>query len=290
MLQVSAPAMAQFQDLTRCLLAAGGATHPEGNRTYLLYTDHSSLISKHWNGSAFGDQELITADVRANSSASMILTLSTRLIICISSASTLLAFHYDEDDEEWAEDTGIPRFEVHPVGRLAVSSSEDGRISIFFQDAAGRLIHLDDSWAATILPASPLEGSPISTVIVDGKTHAMYISAEDHCMHDLSETTNGSWSDEVMVGCKLEQKAMRFMVSQNAESRALEAYVLTEAREVLQVIAHEGGMTRELGKVDKEGNFVAGTSAECCRFIWLPILMLSFRIDVRLFERRAICW
>lgn len=68
--------MAQFQDLARCLLAAGHATGLDGKDTYLLYTDRSSITCKQWTGKSFGNQALVAKGVRPNSTAVYLLTHS----------------------------------------------------------------------------------------------------------------------------------------------------------------------------------------------------------------------
>jgi len=260
--------------------------HPEGIGAYLLYTDRSALISKHWNGSTFGDQELIATNVRENSPAAYLITPTTRLIMCISSASTLLVFRYDDEEEEWIQDAAVPRLEVHSTGKFAASMSCDGHFCVFFQDARGRLIHLDESWFSTILLVDILDGSPISTVVINEKTHVVYISAEDHCMHDLSGDVGGKWDDVVMVGCAFDIKIERFIVAENESSGALEAYVLTEARDIIQVIAEGEGTKRDLGKVDESGNFVAGIGTSSSRFICVPLVSI-FKSNVKISVKRV---
>ncbi|THH20744.1 hypothetical protein EW146_g691 [Bondarzewia mesenterica] len=269
--------MAQFQDLTRRLLAAGGAMHPEGKSMYLLYADRSSLISKHWTGNAFGDQDIVATSVRTNSTASYVLAPNSRRIICISSSSALRALTYNDEDEEWVDDT-IPHHDVHPEGKIATSFGADNRAYVFFQDPAGRLIQLDDAWNPTVLPVEPVAGSPITTAFVENKIHTFYISAKDNCIHYVIQEGGNSWSDKLMSKCSFEEeKVKRFSVGKNEESGALEAYVLTEKSALLQVVGNQDGTADAgeektvLGKVDQTGTFVAGTSAECCRRVWRPV-------------------
>ncbi|THH06242.1 hypothetical protein EW146_g9675 [Bondarzewia mesenterica] len=268
--------MAEFQDLTRRLLAAGGAMDPEGKSMYLLYADHSSLVSKHWTGTSFGDQDVVATSVRTNSTASYLLAQNTRRIICISSSSALRALTYNDDDEEWVDDT-IPRHDVHPEGKLATSFDADNRVYVFFQDPAGRLIQVDDAWNPTVLLAEPVAGSPIATAFVEDKIHVFYISAKDNCIHYVIQGGGSGWSDELMSKCSFEEeKVKRFSVGQNEESGALEAYVLTEKSALLQIVGKQdekveaGEEKTVLGKVDETGTFVAGTSAECCPRLWGP--------------------
>ncbi|KAI0918883.1 hypothetical protein AcV5_001947 [Taiwanofungus camphoratus] len=264
--------MAQLQDLTRCLLAAGGAVRSDGKGTYLFYTDQSALTSKLWTGTSFGDQELICTSVRPNSTASFLLGSTTRLVICISTASALSAYRYDEEEEEWVEDNAVSHYKVHPVGMLTASIDSNESVCVFFQDTSGHLIYLDNSWTSTVLPADPIAGSPISTTVVEGQMHVFYISSHDSSMHYVTKGVDGNWSDKVMARHAFEEGLRRFMVAKNEESGAFEAYILTGRNAVLHMTTEGGGEVKQLGKVDKDGKFVAGTSAECCPYVWAPVV------------------
>ncbi|KAF8517817.1 hypothetical protein JB92DRAFT_2904692 [Gautieria morchelliformis] len=263
--------MAQFQDLTRVLLSAGGAPHPEGKGSYLLYTDQSSLTSKHWTGNTFGDQELVAKSVRANSPAAYLLAPTTRLIICISSSSTLRALRYDDDDEEWVDDKTILHIDVHPEGKLSASLDRNEDVRVVYQDPMGNLVFLNN-WTPTVLPADPIAGSPLSTVVDGDKLHVFYISAKDNCIHYVTRAPEGSWSGNVMVNCPVEEKIKRFIVAPIGDTINFDAYLLTADDMLLQVTPEGDGVKRELGKIDSKGIFVPGTSAQCCPFVWVTFV------------------
>ncbi|ETW77756.1 hypothetical protein HETIRDRAFT_453889 [Heterobasidion irregulare TC 32-1] len=247
--------MAQFQDLTRRLLAAGGAMDPEGKSMFLLYTDRSSLVSKHWTGETFGDQDVVATSIRANSTASYLFSPNSRRIICISAASAIRSLTFNEDEEEWVDDA-IPRHDVHPEGKLATAFGADHRAYVFFQNPAGQLVQLDDRWNPTILPADPVVGSPLATTVGE-KIHLFYLSTKDNCIHYVVQGDEGSWSDKVVSKAALEGKVKRFSVGKNEETGVFEVYVLTEKNGLLQIVGDEDGKANAsaektvLGKVDE---------------------------------------
>jgi len=262
-------------------MAAGGAVDPEGKGTFLLYVDpeRSRLTSKLWTGGKkFGPQELITSSVRPKSSASYLLTPTTQLIVCVSSANELRAL--SNDDEEWEDDDDISRHKVHPDGKVAAALGADQHVRVLFQDPSKRLILLDrvdESWKPTVLPANPIEGSPFGTSTAEDKLHIFYISADDHYMHQVVQEADGSWKDRVFASCSFEEEKLtpkRFMVTRNPESNTFEVYVLT-VRNALLKITQDGetsnGELKVLGNVDDKGEFVAGTSAQFAGYIWMPV-------------------
>lgn len=259
--------MAEFQTLTRILLAAGGAMLPEA--MYLLYTDKSSVVSKELKGNSFGDQVVIAKarSVRPNSPASYLFSDDTQLVICISSSNFLRTIHWDDDEEEWIEDFSIPRHQVHPNGNLASSFDLYGRVSVFFQDPSSRLIHLNESWKPTVLPAQPMTGTPLSIL----NNNVFYISAQDNYMHYVAKGGDGSWTDNILANVEITEKIKRFMVTENGDSKCMEAYMLTQEHSVLLLTAEGQGEKKMLGHVDPSGRFVADTSAESCRHVWLRV-------------------
>ncbi|KAL6305494.1 hypothetical protein BKA93DRAFT_824901 [Sparassis latifolia] len=266
--------MAQLQDLSRSLLAAGGAMHPEGKGTYLLYTDDDSLISKLWTGTEFDESDLIATSIRTGSPASYLLTDDIRLVVCITSDNTVRVLRYDKDEEEWTDDDTIPRYEVHSAGQLAACLGVDGRLNTFFQDTSGRLIFLDESWNPTVLPVDVQIGSPIALAIVEKKGDAhlyVFYVSKDNRVHFVAQDDTGSWSDSRMVNCQVEEKVVRFRVALNEQTDAFEAYALTDGRTVLQITGKGDGQKNELGKIDQDGVFVPGTSAECAVYVWVMV-------------------
>ncbi|KAH9828785.1 uncharacterized protein C8Q71DRAFT_792452 [Rhodofomes roseus] len=250
--------MSQLQDLTRCLLAAGYAARPD--RQYLLYTQDGVLISKLWTGDSFGEEELVATSVRPDSSAAILADADDRVIIGITASSTLAAFQYDEDEEEWIQDGALSAYNVHEKGRLSACYTADHRICIVFQNGSGALVHIEETevdsegsldegtgWTATVLKkaSDPLPGTPISTVLDDNGLHVFYVSAADQRVHHLHG--GETWADEEMFDQTL-------------------GPVVTADKAVLQV--EDGGDKRELGKVDDNGKLVPSTTAECFFFFY----------------------
>ncbi|PCH33954.1 hypothetical protein WOLCODRAFT_148019 [Wolfiporia cocos MD-104 SS10] len=356
--------MSQLQDLTRSLLAAGGAAHPEGKGAYFLYSERASLISKHWTGSAFGDGELITDNVRSDSTAAYLISPSSRLVVCISSSSTLRLLRYDEDDEEWVDDDKFPQLSVHRDGNLSadidedgqisvffqdasghlvafgdgelitdnvrsdstaaylispssrlvvcISSSstlrllrydeddeewvdddkfpqlsvhrdgnlsadidEDGQISVFFQDASGHLVYVNTAGAPIVLPANPVAGSPISALRTGGEPAAFYVSAKDSHLHYITQSRSGTWTDQSLMDLTIEDRLRQIMVG-GSEKSGPEIFALTEDRKLLQYVMGGEGQRRELGKVDQAGKYVPGTTAEFCVDLRVKIFCHTF--------------
>lgn len=264
--------MAQFQDLSRVLLAAGCATHPEGDGTYFLYTNNTNLTSKILADNNWGDQEILVKNVRSGSPAACLLSSSTKLIIYVTSTSSLAAIRYDEDDEEWYEDDGVPAEQLNGAGKLAgvFRPGTKEEFYIFFQDQRNKLICIDHEWSSVTLPANPLEGTPLCATVIDNKIYLFYVSDGDHCLHYLLEEDD-DWIDSIMVKCVFDETLRSFTVAKNGDGM-LEAYILTVGNVVLQVVGKGKGEVRELGRVDQDGKFIAGKDIEFATFVWAPIV------------------
>jgi len=251
----------QLQELSRSLLAAGSAPDPKGEGEYLLYVDpnKSFLNCKHWTGDAFGRQELVASSVRPNSTAAYLITPTEKLIICISPSSNLSAYTYDNDECEWVEsdDHPIAAYKVHPDGKLAASLDDKGQVYACFQDASQRLVYLDHKWSSTVLPATPVAGSPFSTSFFDDTLHLYYISATDNYIHDVTRK-NGTWRDTVVIKYAFQTRIKAFFMTEN-ESGGAESYALTQEN-ALQKFAAEGEITK-LGNV-RDGKFMPQTTEE----------------------------
>lgn len=292
--------MAQFQELTRILTAAGGARSTTDNETVFLYTSNGTLVSKVFADDKWGDQDILASGVRANSPACYLRGISASLIFYIDSASTLHGLRYDNDEEEWLDDDTIPAVQLHDEGRLAACfvSDDETKTYTFYQNPSQELICLDSEWAPSVLPANPLVGTHLYALVIDERVHVFYVGSDDHFMHYLVEESNGVWVDEVLAKCKLDSTLTRFMV--NRGETDLEAYAITDRKVIVQVRGGDEGSVEELGTVDEEGTFVPGTSAECCRWIlnWWSSLFVSFsigfrvepRIGYRVEPRRAVYW
>jgi hypothetical protein len=255
--------MSQLHDLVRILVAAGNATHPKGKGIYLLLVDNKtcSLTSNLWTGSDFSARELITESVRPNSLASYLITPTVETIIYISSSSSLNVIRYSDDDGDWIIDDSVAQHEVHRDGKLAALVGADGHPRVFFQDPSKRLIYLDNSWIPKVLPADPVNGSPLSTLAVGGQVHLFYVSASDNCLHYATQQQDGSWTDTSLPKFTFEVKLRRLLVVQD-ESGAFEAFALTEGDELVLVTAAEH---ETLGALDEMGKLVLSSSAENTR-------------------------
>jgi hypothetical protein len=260
--------MARLENLSRCLAAAGGVALPGNKGTFFLYSEDSALVSKEWTGKSFGNQELIASSVLPSSVASYLITPSGRLVICISSTSTLRAVAYDEDDGEWVDDESLGLHKLHPKGKVSGVVGRDGGRHVFFQDPSKRLIHLNNAWAPTVLPVNAVEGSPLAISAADGQVRLFYISASDGYIHNVTQQMDGGWSDAIFVKYAFEEneKPARFIVSPN-EQGDLVVFALTEERKLLQMSAD--GQKTMLGSVDEAGGWVPANKEEA--IIWIPL-------------------
>ncbi|PCH33964.1 hypothetical protein WOLCODRAFT_141892 [Wolfiporia cocos MD-104 SS10] len=254
--------MSHLQDVTRFLLAAGGAAHPQDKGMYLLYTNHAILTIKHWTGTVVGDQELITKSVRADSTASYVLKSDgTHLIFCISLSSTIRALRLAEEEEGWVNHE-IPPFDVHSMGSLAATIDRGGRRSVLFQDASGKLVHLDDTWTPSVLPVDAVIGSPIATLQYGDNVRAFYISAADNCMHDVTRCRKVGWRDRRTNSYIFSKMPKRLTVGRRG-SGSFETFALTADDMLLLIL--DNGQSHVLGKVDGMGVLWAGDGPMCCR-------------------------
>jgi hypothetical protein len=256
--------MSQVQLLAQCLQAAGYTLSTQGDGLYLLYVDpeKSSLISKFWVSDKFTDQELIAASVRPNSSASYLTTSTGKLAVCISPSSTLRIIRYDEDEEDWVEDDTIGQLAVHPDSKVAAAVSVDQKTHVLFQDPSMRLVYLDAAWTATVLPAEPVVGTPLATIVIDSGVNVFYISAVDNRLHCVSQGPGNSWNDAACGQYTFEATPKQiYLTAKQGGQGGLEVYVMSEKNEVQQIAA---GQAKILGKVDEVGKFVPLTTEECC--------------------------
>lgn len=248
--------MTDLQDITRRLLAAGHATSPGDNGIDLLDVNptNSNLTYKRWTGNGFSDEELIAISVRPKSSAAYLSNSAKKLILCISSTSTLRAIGYDNNYREWIDDESGDQ-KVHPESNVAASFATDGLQHVFIQDPWKRLVHFDNVWMPTVLPANPVQGTPLSTLVVGGRVQLFYISANNNYVHYTTQQQNGSWSDTVFATYAFDskQKPKRLFIMQN-NSGVLECYVLTEDNALLMITAD--AKVTLLGTVNSAGQLV----------------------------------
>lgn len=262
--------MAQLQLLTNLLLAAGDAPDPEGEGLHCLFTnERSSLISKHWTGTAYGKKELVTDDIRSDSSAAYILTDDIRIIFCVSGKSYFRAIKYDEEEEEWLDEE-LPHYELHPEGHITGFIGPDSRAFALFQAPSGHLVSLNDTWVSSVLHANAAIATPIATAFVGTQLLAIYLGKDNH-LRLIKQSSDGRFGeDTIFAPCIFEGKLKKIRLSGDEGSQNLEAYVLTEKRGIFLV--KQGAEERKsLGTVGNNGVFVPGTDAESTvllKFLW----------------------
>ncbi|KAF7790148.1 hypothetical protein EIP86_001100 [Pleurotus ostreatoroseus] len=238
--------MAQFQELTRILLAASCAPDPTGNGTYFVYTSNGYLVYKHLIGETFGDQDIISKDVP----------------------------QFDAEDEEWSVAGTDSAQQLHVESKIAgcfLPESGD-RFYIFFQDPEKRLICLDSDWKPTVLPADPLAGTPLCAASINGRVQVFYVGDKDHFLHYLAVSGEGVWVDNIVAKCVFDESLRSLTVAIDGEGN-LEIYILTVGNVLLHVGGGVEGVTSELGKVNQEGKFVANKDVEAAKFIFKPIII-----------------
>ncbi|KAF9465822.1 hypothetical protein BDZ94DRAFT_1253272 [Collybia nuda] len=265
--------MSQLQELTRFMVAAGGAKPPGSESTHLLYNEDSSLILKEWNGTTYDSQELIASDALPDSPAVYLLPPdSDKRIVYINSSLALGSLVYDEESEEWAEDEEFGQHEVHPDGKLVGTVGEDGDQHIFFQDQAKNLVHLDDEWTPTILPATAATGSSLAALAFNDKVYLFYTSANDNTPRFLTLQDDDTWTDAKHAAYTFEanETPKRFLASPDTDG-ALDLYVLTEQKALFRVSAD--GKKTTLGTVTEDGEWKPTTKEEC--FILIAIVAIG---------------
>ena len=256
--------IAQLQNLTRSLLAAGYSKSQDGKEQYLLYVDqHTCLLQfQHWSNDFIAKEELVGASaVRPNSTAACVITPIGKLIICITPSSTLGSYTYDNKECEWVQndDDPLSTYVVHHDGKVAASVDANGRVHVVFQDASHRLTYVDNQWSGTVLPATPLVGSPISISVVGNILRVYYISAKDNLIHDLSRA-GGSWHDIVVTKHRFYKKIHSFVVVES-ERGDNELYMMSDDDVLLKIDVQ--GRLMKLGNVQK-GKFMSERSVDGC--------------------------
>ncbi|KIY47181.1 hypothetical protein FISHEDRAFT_59821 [Fistulina hepatica ATCC 64428] len=259
--------MSQLEDLTRCLVAVGGTMFPGADERELLYVNGRSLVSKLWTGQSFGTQQLVAASVRPSSSAVYIVKGKEKYIICISDSSVLRALVYDEDAEEWVDDGALGEHKVYPEGKVAGVVSENDKQYIFYQDAFGTIIHLDDDWTATPLPIiSAQPGSPIAAAETSTGVHLFYVSATDSFIHHAIEShVAGScnWTDSVFAGAAFSGgEKLKRIIASPSEGGEFVISAIAADNKLFQLT--ESGEKSVFGTLNDAGEVVPLTKEECC--------------------------
>ena len=255
----------QLQSLTRCLLAAGYSKSQDGKEQYLLYVDeHGYLLQfQQWSSDFLSKEELVGARaVRPKSTAAYVITPSIgKLVICITPSSRLSSYTYDDEEREWIhnDDDPLSTYVVHGDGKVAASVDANGRAHMVFQDASCSLIYVDNQWSSTVLPVSPLAGSPISISVIGNILRVYYISAKDELIHDLSRA-DGTWYDIAVTKHRFYKKIQSFVVVEG-ERGDIELYVMSDDNILLKIDAQ--GRLMKLGTVQK-GKFISERSVDDC--------------------------
>lgn len=266
--------MSELQELARYLFAAGAGPNPSGDGVSLLYVEGTSLICKEWADGSFVNQALVTSSISTNSPAAAVFSPSKRGVFYVGTSSTVCAAHYDDDEEEWTEDSLPVQQKVlaEPSGQIAACL--DGKLgtSVFFQDSAKRLVHLDGNFKATILPAvSATPGTPLAAVTGKDGIHVFYASSGDNTIHQLSTGDGSKWVDAVFAKPEdtdvkdLKKLTAVFMPGEEGNDEDVpNVFALTGGKKMLQITS---GSKVILGIVDGEGNYVATTANERSRTI-----------------------
>ncbi|EPT04827.1 hypothetical protein FOMPIDRAFT_1039771 [Fomitopsis schrenkii] len=256
--------MSQMKDIARGLSANGAAAGPTTKGHYLLYTDTGKLVVKLWTGETFSDEQLVSSSVRRGSTAGYVTLASNKsLAVAITSDSKLAVFQYDEEEEEWTQDSTLPAVAVHPSGKLAATLWQE-RVLVVVQAAGGELLHLSKpasggAWASSQLTTAvtPLAGTALSFSHPGGDV--FYVSGADQKIHGLYESE--SWADSVLAGAQVAALTQVFVVS-GGTKETVEAYGLTPENAVLHIPA--GGEKVVLGDIQADGSFAAKVKAEYC--------------------------
>ena len=257
--------MSQMKDIARGLSANGAAAGPTTKGHYLLYTDTGKLVVKLWTGETFSDEQLVSSSVRRGSTAGYVTLASNKsLAVAITSDSKLAVFQYDEEEEEWTQDSTLPAVAVHPSGKLAATLWQDS-VRVVVQAAGGELVHLSKpasggAWTSTSLTTAvkPLAGTALS--FSHPGSDVFYVSGADQKIHGLG--ASASWKDSVLTSTQVETLKQLFVVAGGASADASDAYGLTEDNTVLHVPAV--GDKVVIGNVQADGTFVSKVKAEYC--------------------------
>ncbi|KAG8807975.1 hypothetical protein FRC18_005267 [Serendipita sp. 400] len=253
--------MAELQELSRNLHASGYNERSEGGITY-LYSNGGTLVSKQWNGSSFGDEELVNSGVKTNSQSAFLGTPEERVVVSISSANTLVVNKFNEDDEEWVEDDCLPTPVVHRDSKLAAYVDTNGGKHVFYQDPAGNLVHLQGSERSDTIPGNAVPGTPLA-VVIEENPHLFYVSSQDNFIHHVDQK-DGAWTDTVLIPFEVKRRLARLELAPDVANKTLIVYCLADDGTLFQISTENGGKETILGKVETGGSFKAATSAECC--------------------------
>jgi hypothetical protein len=120
--------MAQQQELVRLLTADGFVSDPKDNTPYFLYTNkRSSVVSRQWTGTDFGQKQSIVDRIRPNSSVACIFTDKERIVFCLAHDSSFRVVKCDDGEADWQDVKGLPRYWVHHKGQVGGYVGLDGK-------------------------------------------------------------------------------------------------------------------------------------------------------------------
>ena len=251
--------MPTIQDITRILLAAAATPEREDGGGVFVFNRSNTLISKTWDGKQWGQDEALIANDASPTTPAVYYSKSdgSEIVFYISSSSVIKC--RKAVDGEWSDDTTFSAIAVHAQSKLHGSVSDSGDVALFFQNPSGQLVlsASSKSWAQTVLPVSMQVGSPVTV-----SQNVFYVGAEDGYIHSLVDA-NGTWTDSVLAKVTIPEKLQHVEVIQT-DANSLDAFILTEKHTVFQLVTAPGQEEKRLlGKVDKDGQFVPGESAEC---------------------------
>ena len=258
----------------------------------MLYTADGRAVLKHWRGNDFGKEEIIVTNVRANSTASYIPTPKGDMLVYITDSSTVAIAQFDEDEEEWVEDTNLPQCEVHPSGQLIATLAVDGDIVVVFQDAEGHLVYLQEpddergAWSVTEIEGAhkPTFGTPLCICLNPNSLHlhVVYVSSNDNDIHSATMEEDGAWVDALMCSAAAHgndgASLKRIFMANRSEHTENTMYAITHEGRLLQLAPSQTPV--DLGRMEKDGSVVPSTTAECCVHIFGLRITFDFHLSV----------
>ncbi|KAF4617974.1 hypothetical protein D9613_013015 [Agrocybe pediades] len=255
----------EFQKIAHILTGAANADTVDG-RTYVLYTEDSSLISKEWTGKTFTNQtEVVEDGVRPGSTAAYVRGKSIETVIYMDSSSMLHIIDFDEESDEWYEDPKkVIQHKAHPSSHIAACLNGLGHIVVVYHTGRHLVVFaLASPTHTTNVPVKCSPDTALYALFVDGVIRIFYISA-DGCLHYATKSNELDWSDTKWSTQPFNGTVKRFIVNATREGTTtrFEAHVLTDRAKILQVSAN--GHCSNLGRVDENGTFVSERAVDMC--------------------------
>ncbi|KAH8647460.1 hypothetical protein BGZ60DRAFT_535346 [Tricladium varicosporioides] len=263
--------MTKYDDLTRCLLAAGGAPSEDGKTMNLVYEEDNDLVVKEWTGSEVGDQALITSGVKKSTDAPYLEFGDKRLVFFIDESNTLQCFTHNDTDGWDDFGLGEAKIDVHPLSRLTACPTPTGVIA-FFQALNGSLkgIKMGEKSLEVFdkIPATPMKGAALSVVVdVEDKVCLFYMHEDNNMHYVVQNSGTGAWKDHILEKSAFDTPITRVLVSQDPQTKTFVAAFLT-ASTLFRV--ESSGKRTELGDVVGE-KFKATGSEESILVGYIPV-------------------